>query len=385
MIGFPPPQFFDKLGTLCQEATTMKKKLQLFICFISTIVCSISFLSWLPGILLNKVDRLSLLAAGVMLPDGKIFEEKGDCQVSNIVSTINFGQKNTVLASNTTDETVDNFLKNVPTFELSHNTNEPTYKILECMFGASGTKYQNFFINNKTSFDINVEETLKLPPDVSVKKDGTPQVLIVHTHTSEAYMDKDQGFYYQDFSARTTDPKFNVVQVGNAICQSLENCGIKTVHDTTIHDTPTFSGSYKRAAETIDKNLKKYPSISVVLDIHRDTIENKERQKIKPTCSINGKKAAQVMIIAGCDTDGTLEHPDWQYNLRLALRLQRQIESMYPGMTRSLLFKNARYNMHKTHGSLLIEVGSDANTLNEAVLSGLYLGKALAATLDGLS
>ncbi len=363
----------------------MKKKLQLFICFISTIVCSISFLSWLPGILLNKVDRLSLLAAGVMLPDGKIFEEKGDCQVSNIVSTINFGQRNTVLASNTTDETVDNFLKNVPTFELSHNTNEPTYKILECMFGASGTKYQNFFINNKTSFDINVEETLKLPPDVSVKKDGTPQVLIVHTHTSEAYMDKDQGFYYQDFSARTIDPKFNVVQVGNAICQGLENCGIKTVHDTTIHDTPTFSGSYKRAAETIDKNLKKYPSISVVLDIHRDTIENKERQKIKPTCSINGKKAAQVMIIAGCDIDGTLEHPDWQYNLRLALRLQRQIESMYPGMTRSLLFKNARYNMHKTHGSLLIEVGSDANTLNEAVLSGLYLGKALAATLDGLS
>lgn len=89
----------------------MKKKLQLFICFISTIVCSISFLSWLPGILLNKVDRLSLLAAGVMLPDGKIFEEKGDCQASNIVSTINFGQRNTVLASNTTDETVDNFLK----------------------------------------------------------------------------------------------------------------------------------------------------------------------------------------------------------------------------------------------------------------------------------
>ncbi len=358
-----------------------------FICIISSFICVFSFLLWLPMILKDQFDNFNIFAASVILPNGKIDRKNENNAVGEIVATdiINFGNPQTSSEKSKSDENIEAILQNIPPFELSHGDNEVKYGITECLFGASGSKYQNIFINNKTSLDLNVEEILNQKPDISIKNKAEPQVLVIHTHTSEAYMDKDQGFYYQSFCARTTDPRYNVVQVGNAICQSLEQNGIKTVHDTSQHDTPSFSGSYKRSAETIDKNLQKYPSISVVLDIHRDTIENKEKLKIKPTFSINGRKAAQIMIIAGCDTDGTLAYPDWQYNLRLALRLHKRAETMYPGMTRSFLFKHARYNLHKTHGSMLIEVGSDANTLNEAVLSGAMLGNALASVLNELA
>ena len=164
----------------------------------------------------------------------------------------------------------------------------------------------------------------------------------------------------------------------------LENSKIKAIHSTVYHDTPMFTGSYKRSAETIKKILEKNPSIKVVLDIHRDTIECKDKKRIKPTVKIDGRKAAQVMIISGCDTDGSLNYPNWAENLKFSLKLQREIETLYPGLTRSLLFTHARYNQHLTNGSTLIEVGSDANTLDEAVYSGILIGKALSRLLKRL-
>lgn len=197
-------------------------------------------------------------------------------------------------------------------------------------------------------------------------------------------MDKDQGFYYENFYPRTEDKRYSVVRVGDAICESLKKAGIGCIHDTTCHDSPSFSGSYKRSAETIDRNLAEYPSIQVTIDIHRDTIGNNERGKIKPTFKVNGKKAAQIMIMAGCDLDGSMNFPDWEYNLRFALRLQKASEKLYPGMTRSMFFGPVKYNMNKTHASLLIEVGTEVNTLNEAVYTGTLLGNALAKVFEGL-
>lgn len=363
---------------------TRKSKILAFLSIISSFVCIFSFLFWTPIFLKGKLNNITLFAASTVFPKGISKEVSNNNILKStennrifIPNVVNFGGKIKKEIEFNEMENIDAIVQSVPKFELSHTDGENTFKIVECMFGASGDKFDNIYINNKTNVNLDVASVLNQTPDISVGKDSSPQVLVVHTHTSEAYMDKDQGFYYQNFHARTTDPRFNVVQVGNAICKSLEDCGIKAIHDTTIHDTPTFTGSYKRSEETIRKNLEKYPSISVVLDIHRDTIENKERRKIKPTFSFNGRKAAQVMIIAGCDEDGSLKYPDWQCNLKLALKLHKKLETMYPGITRSLLFKHARYNMHLTHGSMLIEVGSDANTLNEAVLSGALVGKAL--------
>lgn len=164
----------------------------------------------------------------------------------------------------------------------------------------------------------------------------------------------------------------------------MKKAGIGCIHDTTCHDSPSFSGSYRRSAETIDRNLAEHPSIQATIDIHRDTIGNNERGKIKPTFKVNGKKAAQIMIMAGCDQDGSMNFPDWEYNLRFALRLQKASEKLYPGMTRSMFFGPVKYNMNKTHASLLIEVGTEVNTLNEAVYTGTLLGNALAKTFEGL-
>lgn len=372
-----------------------KKKIISFFSFISLLISIISFFIWIPNLFTNSSNRFCLIAASFVLQNNthnmnfknaipkKNNEKDIFSDLINLKKDININDNNSKSTSD--DNNILEIINSVPIFELPHNENETTNKVIECSFGASGTKYENIYINNKTNVNIDIAKKLSERPDINIKKDGTPQVLIVHTHTTEAYIDKDQGFYYQNFSPRSKDPKFSVVQVGNAICKSLENEQIKCIHDTTCHDDPAYTGSYKRSEETINKNLSKYPSIQVVLDIHRDTIENKERNKIKPTFTYNSRKGAQIMIISGCDENGKLDFPDWQYNLRFALRLQKQVESMYPGMTRSLLFKEARYNMHKTHGSLLIEVGSDVNTLNEAVYSGALLGKALGEVLNKLN
>lgn len=269
-------------------------------------------------------------------------------------------------------------------FSIPHKEGENTFKIIESHFGDSGLKFENFYVNNKSGIDLNIAEELSKKPDMSIKKDGSPQVLIYHTHTCESFMDKDQGFYFESFYPRTEDKRFSVVRVGDAICESLKKAGIGSIHDTTCHDSPSFSGSYKRSAETIDRNLAEHPSIQVTIDIHRDTIGNNERGKIKPTFKVGDKKAAQIMIMSGCDLDGSMNFPDWEFNLRFALRLQKSAETLYPGMTRSLFFGPVKYNMNKTHSSLLIEVGTEVNTLNEAVYSGTLIGNALVNVFEGL-
>ena len=273
--------------------------------------------------------------------------------------------------------------QDIADFEIPHGEGEKTFKILESHFGATGIKFENFYVNNKSGIELNIAEELAKKPDLSIKKDGSPQVLIYHTHTCESYMDKDQGFFYESFYPRTEDKRHSVVRVGKAICDSLQRAGIGVIHDTTCHDSPSFNGSYKRSAQTVDRNLAEHPSIQVTIDIHRDTVGNNEYGKIKPTFKGGAKKAAQIMIMAGCDLDGSMGFPDWAYNLRFALRLQKAAETLYPGMTRAMFFGPVKYNMNKTHSSLLIEVGTDVNTLNEAVLTGTLLGNVLANVFEG--
>jgi|GEM_PF-682261 len=279
---------------------------------------------------------------------------------------------------------IDKILKKVPVYEFKHQENEETFSIKECLFGTSGIRCGNFFVNNQTKLNINFLEKLNENLDFKIQKNNDPQVLVMHTHTSESYMDKDRGFYYQNTEFHSTNNSRNVTLVGDAICKVLEKNEIKTIHDVTYHDVPMYTGSYKRSENTVKRLLEKNPSLKVVLDIHRDTIEYKDRKKIKPTVKIDGRKAAQVMIISGCNTDGSLDYPNWEENLKFSLKLQREIETLYPGLVRALLFTHARYNQHLTKGSTLIEVGTDANTLEEAVYSGILVGEALSRLLNRL-
>ena len=247
--------------------------------------------------------------------------------------------------------------------------------IEERTISNTGTRYGNLWVKNTNVYhDIDVGAVLAEEPDVSLKRDGSVEILLYHTHTTEAY----QG------DTRTQDNSRNVVAVGEKIAAELEAAGFGVVHDTTCHDYPSYNGSYDRSGETIRRNLDQYPGIQVAIDIHRDALGTSDA-RVKPTVMVNGKKAAQIMIVAGCDDDGTLGFPDWEYNLRLALRCQQAVSDLYPSLARPLSFCPKKYNEHMTHGSILVEFGTDASTLDEALYAGELFGKALVQTLLGLT
>lgn len=255
--------------------------------------------------------------------------------------------------------------------------------ISEIQMADNGMQYQNIFVKNNTDHHtVNIAEELNKQPDVHIKANGSPQVLIYHTHTTEAYMSKILQVFYSSFPTRSRDHTQSVVAVGNAIEAELQAAGIGVIHDTTLHDYPSYNGSYYRSEATMKKILAKNPGIQVTLDIHRDAMGGNVR--VKPTVTVNGKKAAQLMIVSGCDDDGTQQFPNWEYNLRFALRLQKSTADLYPGLARPIDFCNAQYNENRTKGSLLVEVGTEVNTVEEASYSGTLFGKALTKTLKNL-
>ena len=224
--------------------------------------------------------------------------------------------------------------------------------------------------------------TPSLPFDVEVDSDE-PQVLILHTHATETYQTWPDLIYDPDFTARTQNTALNMCAVGEKMTQVLNEAGINTLHDTTLHDSPSYTESYARSYATTQAYLEKYPSIKVVLDVHRDAIEDSDGTRVKPLCTINGEDTAQVMIIAGCDNGSSIRLPNWRLNLRFAAAWEEAMESRTPGLTRPVMCAYRYYNQDLTTGSLLIEIGGHANTVTEAIRAGQYAAEALAVLLGG--
>jgi stage II sporulation protein P len=235
-------------------------------------------------------------------------------------------------------------------------------------------------VNNKT--DIPNEELMRESrclPNFTVSDISEPQVLIYHTHTTESFEPFVRENYDTEFNYRTTDETKNVVMVGDAIQAELEAQGIGVIHIRTIHDYPSYNGSYGRSRESILPVLEEYPSIKVALDIHRDAISG-DGIAYQPFIKENDKEAAQIMIISGCD-DGTLDMPNYMKNFHFACALQQKLESDHKGLTRPILFDYRHYNQDLTTGSLLIEVGSHCNTLEQVQYSGQLFGRSLGELL----
>ncbi|MCM1167638.1 MAG: stage II sporulation protein P [Lachnospiraceae bacterium] len=207
-----------------------------------------------------------------------------------------------------------------------------------------------------------------------------PSVLIYHTHTCESFLPYGDSFD-ADYPLRSGDPSKNMTAVGDAICESLSQRGISVVHDCAVYDSPMFTGAYYRSAEGMLDVLEKYPSVKIVLDIHRDGIINADGSLPAPVAEIDGKNAAQFMIITGCD-DGEMDMPDYMENFKLACLLQNCAENAYPDLARAVLFDYRNYNQSLSTGALLIEVGSHGNSLDEAVYTGELLGNVIADALE---
>lgn len=223
----------------------------------------------------------------------------------------------------------------------------------------------------------------RLLPNFTIDLDAgedEPQVLIMHTHTTESFELYRKNYYDSDFVGRTTDSDMNMIAVGNAMAEVFEERGISVLHNTDIHDYPSYNGSYDRSRETVKKLLEKYPSIKVVLDVHRDAIERENGERIAPTAEINGRSSAQVMLICGCD-DGTMNMPDCMKNLSTASLFQQAMESKYSGLTRPVLFDYRQYNQDLTTGSLLLEVGGHANSIDQAIYAGELAADAISDAL----
>ncbi len=247
----------------------------------------------------------------------------------------------------------------------------------------AAASYDGVYLKNSTGEKIDIKSLLNKNLSFKIKQNNEPQVLIMHTHTTESYMMEDKDYYTEEYKSRTTNNDKNMAKVGTIIAQKLNENGIKTIHDKTKHDYPEYTGSYGRAAKTVTSYLKKYPSIKIVLDLHRDAV-TAEDGKAKLVTTINGKKAAQIMLVMGSQTGGITGHPNWKENLSLAFKLQQTVEKKYPTIARPVMLASKKYNQSLSKGSLLIEFGTDVNTLDEACYSAELVGDSLVSLLKTL-
>lgn len=251
------------------------------------------------------------------------------------------------------------------------NQEEPSLPDKTAICAANGLK-----VNNATDFDVDVDamcaEEIALSADTP-----EPLVLIVHTHTTECY----NGDEMSGETERNTDDTLNVVAVGEEIKTVLAENGINAVHDTTYHDYPSYQGAYSRTLTTIENQLKANPSIKIVLDIHRDAFIYPDGSKLSVSYDDRGEKTAQVMLVVGTNSMG-LWHDNWRENLKFAAKIQNAAEIMYPGLMRPINLRTERFNEHMTLGSLIWEVGSNGNSLEEAKRGGREAARAMAAVLN---
>lgn len=236
-------------------------------------------------------------------------------------------------------------------------------------------------IKNETGYWVDAAELLAEGPGLTLPPDE-PQILIIHTHASEAYTQSGSDRYTASDANRTEDTQFNVVRIGDELTEILTEAGLYVLHDRGIYDYPSYTGSYSRAGTAIEQYLESCPGIRIVLDIHRDAL-GENGVVYKTMAEEEGSAASQVMLLVGTDESG-LEHPNWQSNLAFALYLQNAVNSSFPTLMRPVDLVPQRYNQQLTPGSLIVEVGSSGNTLREALNAIRLFGRAAAPALAEL-
>lgn len=219
-------------------------------------------------------------------------------------------------------------------------------------------------IINRTSYKVNLNNYLERELQKYEKTDE-PLVLVVHTHGSESYLPSGYDFYSPDETFRSLDESETVVHIGEVLCERLAEYGINAVHDKTMYDQTDFNRSYNYSREGIKKALAKYPTIKYVIDLHRDSVFDSNGNNIKPLANIEGKDCAQLMIVVGTNEAGAV-HPNWRDNLTFATHLQQSMNDTYPMLARPINLRTSAFNQALSAGSLLLEVGSCGNTIEEA-------------------
>ena len=234
---------------------------------------------------------------------------------------------------------------------------------------------------NQTRFAVDLDEIKKQPFPIKTGdlSDDKPIVLILCTHATESYReDGSLNAYTPAFTGpRSDDPNQSVVLIATELARTLREHGIPTVQSFEMHDKESFGSSYARALETINAYMKKYPSIRYIIDVHRDSIITNSGEKYNPLISVNGRNAAQVMLVVGT-SEGGAAHPNWQDNLTFAVHLQYTMNRKYPMLARPINLRAQRFNQHAAPGAVIVEVGSCGSTFEEALYTARLFGECLA-------
>lgn len=241
----------------------------------------------------------------------------------------------------------------------------------EALLSFSEQELELVSVQYHCGYRPDLEALMTQPLDWDLKN-GEPAVLIVHSHATETYT--GEGITYSG-TYRSLDEQYNMVSVGDEIARVLQEGGITVLHDRTLHDYPDYNSAYSAARNTIQDYLEQYPSIRMVLDIHRDASDSTEGQLIT-SATAGGQSSAQLMMVVGTDASGNY-HPNWQENLSLALKLSALLEQTNPGICRPVDLRSERFNMDMTRGSLLVEVGAAGNTHQEALIAANALAQSI--------
>lgn len=251
-----------------------------------------------------------------------------------------------------------------------------TKYILEELLDLTYLKEHLYIVNATTKMtesEFDVEYFISR--DLSLEKSEEPQILIFHTHGSEGFSDSRAG-----------EPADTVLGAGEVLAETLrEKYGYNVLHDTTIFDRKNGkdnrNNAYNEALDHLEKLLQKYPSIEVVIDLHRDA-------GTKRVATVNGKQVAKVMLFNGLcrNTQGKLTYlPNENLKDNLAFSFQMKLigDELYPGLMNRIFLKDYRYNMHLKERYLLVELGTEKNTVEEAINAMEPLADVLHQVLGG--
>lgn len=231
----------------------------------------------------------------------------------------------------------------------------------------ANVQYGNVKIKNQTTYNL-TEDILN--PDIKI---DNKNILIFHTHSCESYTPSEKYQYTQTGNYRTTDKNYSVIRVGTELENYLKQYNINVIHDTSYHDYPSYTGSYTRSLQTVENILKTNQS-DIIIDLHRDAVGS--RSDYAPTVKIGDDYAAQIMFVIGTN-EGGLWHPNWQQNLKFAVKVQQKAEEMYPGLFKPIMLTKSRYNQHTGKYANIMEIGSTGNTLDQCLTSMKYLSAVL--------
>ncbi len=365
----------------------------------SFVVCPVTLLCMLLGALFNAEDALKKIKTAE-LPNGGELDYVSEATTDEHTSKedeVYAPPEDEVQYITDTDNNISSILskyysENVQTddlYALDRSLIPEGYRAIVPLSLSRPTENGVMYVSNssKYPFELNDYKNAKLKEIFDEDKDGDSYyALVIHTHGTEAYTPEGviSDSISEPYQTRSDDNTKNVVSVGKVFAEEMGKCGIKTLHYDVAIDKKSYTNAYSNAAEEIKKLLKQYPTIKYVFDVHRDGVKLSSGEKAKVVCKINGKPAAQVLFVVGTDTLGQ-KHDSWRDNLTLAVRLQLRLESRYKNFTRPISIKQGAYNQHYSSMGLLLEFGSDGNTLDEAKYSAKLLARELASLIKGES